>query len=87
MLFAQKFITTGQRLLLLIPKFCLLMLCRLPIICIISNRKQHDQKTCPSCRQTIADGDEYWEITDVPDKQEMHDYVVSLASGIPSLSS
>ena len=52
-----------------------------------NNRQQHEQRTCPMCREAISEGDEYWELTDVPDKEEMHSYVVSLASGIPSLPS
>lgn len=48
-------------------------------------RQQNEQKTCPMCRQAFSDQDEYWEMTDLPDKDEMHKYVVSLASGIPSV--
>eukprot|EP00112_Aurelia_sp_Birch-Aquarium-sp1_P018969 Seg4603.2 transcript_id=Seg4603.2/GoldUCD/mRNA.D3Y31 product="RING finger protein 141" protein_id=Seg4603.2/GoldUCD/D3Y31 len=44
---------------------------------------QHDvHKTCPMCREIIKPEDEFWEMADAPDKDEMRSYIVSLASGI-----
>ena len=45
------------------------------------------QRSCPMCRQEISEEDEFWEMTGIPDKEEMHKYVMEFASGIPSLPS
>eukprot|EP00795_Rhopilema_esculentum_P011599 gene11599-21836_t len=41
-----------------------------------------EQRTCPQCRAVIKAEDEYWVMADVPDREEMRDYIASLASGL-----
>jgi len=53
----------------------------------IDSWQQRNQKSCPMCRQVISEEDEFWEMTGIPDKEEMHNYVMEFASGIPSLPS